>query len=159
MHARLMDELDVRVATGSELLIAVREDDSPAADCTPGEYNAFGQYVEPGPRAFGCVEVSTREIQQCATLSQGLYVSHMAVAAADRRRGIGLALLRAVDEYATRQGKSSIYLHVRRDNEGAIALYQREGYLRAPEAPAFEALTRQLQLDEQALLYRKELQR
>ncbi|MGV9347077.1 N-acetyltransferase family protein [Streptomyces spiralis] len=45
-----------------------------------------------------------------------------------RRRGYGSAILAAAEELVAREGKTSLNLNVVGDNEGAIALYQRNGY-------------------------------
>ncbi|MCB1694066.1 MAG: GNAT family N-acetyltransferase [Pseudomonadales bacterium] len=53
----------------------------------------------------------------------GLYVS-----ASHRRRGGGLALVRFLLEAAGASGIQAIELAVKRDNEGAISLYERLGF-------------------------------
>ncbi|NCB06793.1 MAG: GNAT family N-acetyltransferase [Bacteroidia bacterium] len=45
-----------------------------------------------------------------------------------RQQGIGLFLLNAIAEYATRQGFCRINLEVRQDNIGAQQLYRKAGY-------------------------------
>lgn len=52
----------------------------------------------------------------------------LAVAAGHRRRGIGRALLRGSYAWASRRGVEKLALHVRAGNEGAIHLYQSEGF-------------------------------
>ncbi len=52
------------------------------------------------------------------------------VALAERGRGIGSALLAAAEQWASSVGVVKIELHVFPHNEGAIALYERRGYVR-----------------------------
>lgn len=54
------------------------------------------------------------------------------IAVADRARGRGIAkaLLGAVEQAAHSHGSTRIRLEVRQDNHGAIALYERLGYVR-----------------------------
>ena len=54
----------------------------------------------------------------------------IAVADAARGRGIGEALVRAVERAARAQGCKRLRLEVRQDNAGAIRLYERLGYRR-----------------------------
>jgi len=52
------------------------------------------------------------------------------VAAADRRRGIGWALLEHAAEWARETGVRKLELHVFPYNEPAIGLYERFGFVR-----------------------------
>jgi RimJ/RimL family protein N-acetyltransferase len=52
------------------------------------------------------------------------------VARGHRRRGIGLALMEAAEDWARLAGVRKIELHVFPHNEAAIALYERMGYER-----------------------------
>jgi RimJ/RimL family protein N-acetyltransferase len=52
------------------------------------------------------------------------------VAAANRRRGVGSALLAGAEEWALRAGIVKLELHVFPHNEAAIALYEKIGYER-----------------------------
>ena len=54
----------------------------------------------------------------------------IAVADAARGRGIGEALVRAVERAAHAHGRRRLRLEVRQDNAGAIRLYERLGYRR-----------------------------
>ena len=107
MLKRLSDELANRVAKGSEILIAV---DETADAIEEGLVDAFGQYVEPGQpcawsppsfahRLLGTVDLSSQEMNlPTHAVAGGLYLSHMAVAEASRRRGVGRALLGAASK-------------------------------------------------------------
>jgi GNAT superfamily N-acetyltransferase len=48
--------------------------------------------------------------------------------AAERLRGVGTALLRAVEEVAARSGCSSLWLVTTNDNLDALRFYQRRGF-------------------------------
>jgi putative acetyltransferase len=50
------------------------------------------------------------------------------VARAHRRRGIGLALMHAAEEWARRAGVRKLELHVLPHNEAALGLYRKLGY-------------------------------
>jgi RimJ/RimL family protein N-acetyltransferase len=52
------------------------------------------------------------------------------VASRQRRRGVGSALLAAVEEWARAAGITKLELHVFPHNEAAIALYEKAGYVR-----------------------------
>ncbi len=60
-------------------------------------------------------------------------VYSLAVDAAARGRGVGAALLEAAAADAARRGNDRLRLEVRRDNQGAIALYQKLGFRRIAE--------------------------
>ncbi len=53
----------------------------------------------------------------------------VAVAAGERRRGVGSALMAQAEAWAREQGVRKLSLHVRAGNAGALALYQRCGYV------------------------------
>ncbi len=55
------------------------------------------------------------------------------VGQACRRRGIGTALLAAVEEKARRRNLVTVHLEVAVDNPDAIRLYERLGYVREPD--------------------------
>lgn len=58
-----------------------------------------------------------------------VYVSEVHVAESQRGAGIGRLLLAAVEEDArTMEGVTALYLHTEATNEGAIRLYEKEGY-------------------------------
>ena len=55
----------------------------------------------------------------------------LAVAPEARRRGVGLALVGAAAGLARQGGASSLILEVGEDNPGAVALYERAGFVQA----------------------------
>ncbi len=56
-------------------------------------------------------------------------IANVAVLPAYRRRGIGKALTQACINYALERGNVPPWLHVRAENEGAIRLYERVGFV------------------------------
>ena len=64
-------------------------------------------------------------------------VMNLAVAPAFRRRGIGSALLAALERQLTAHGAVWLTLEVRASNEGAIALYEGRGYRQAGRRPRY----------------------
>lgn len=54
----------------------------------------------------------------------------VAVAAADRRRGVGAALLAAAEQAARRRGCDRVRAEVRSDNRASLTLFERRGYRR-----------------------------
>lgn len=65
------------------------------------------------------------------------YVDNIAVAAASRRRGVGRALLHALDAFAREKGLAFLSLEVRVSNAPAIALYASEGFVSQGVRPGF----------------------
>jgi ribosomal protein S18 acetylase RimI-like enzyme len=61
----------------------------------------------------------------------------IAVADGARGRGIGEALLTAVERAARRRGARRMRLEVRQDNAAAMRLYERRGYARFAERPGY----------------------
>jgi len=61
----------------------------------------------------------------------------IAVAHGARGRGVGEALLAAVEQAALRRGARRIRLEVRQDNASAMRLYERRGYTRFAERPGY----------------------
>lgn len=169
---RLSDEIDRRVAKGSQILIAFNGDAEAAANPamgsargagadsgqTPSGVVENGQYVEPGPPLLGTIDLSVQEMElPTHALTDGMYVSHMAVAPQARRCGIARALLAAVRDIASQRGEQRLYLHVEPSNAAAVALYETEGYQLQPVGAPYAAFTRALNLQDRAVLYAKEV--
>jgi ribosomal protein S18 acetylase RimI-like enzyme len=68
--------------------------------------------------------------------TDSLYVISFAVVPEHRGKGIGSALLRRVVEDALAEGRRSVSLDVASRNEGAIRLYEREGFVTIAEGHA-----------------------
>lgn len=58
-----------------------------------------------------------------------MYVNEIHVDEAYRNRGIGKNLLSAVENQARERGYGALYIHAEGENDGAIRLYQNEGYV------------------------------
>jgi GNAT superfamily N-acetyltransferase len=79
-----------------------------------------------------------------------------------RRRGIGAALSREFEARARERGHRLVGLEVAEDNTGAIALYERLGYVRTGDPPrrvvgTVELRTGPLEVDDTLLRYEKPL--
>jgi len=61
----------------------------------------------------------------------------IAVAHGARGRGVGEALLAAVEDAALHRGARRMRLEVRHDNAAAMRLYERRGYTRFAERPGY----------------------
>ncbi len=57
-----------------------------------------------------------------------MYVNEIHVDETYRNRGIGKQLLSSVENLARGRGYKALYIHAEGDNDGAIRLYQNEGY-------------------------------
>ena len=58
-----------------------------------------------------------------------LLVESVVVDAAERRRGLATAVLAELLDWGASLGATTALLHVETDNEGAIALYERHGFV------------------------------
>jgi ribosomal protein S18 acetylase RimI-like enzyme len=127
MQARLSGELRQRLARGSTIFVA-----------------SLGEHAR---EIIGGVELSSYEMElPTHGLGEGLYVSTLCVDPEYRKRGIGRALMEAVEAEAAGRGVIGIYLHVESCNEAALGLYERAGYTRQAKTPRFETFTRALNL-------------
>eukprot|EP00293_Proteomonas_sulcata_P017824 CAMPEP_0184301090 /NCGR_PEP_ID=MMETSP1049-20130417/11367_1 /TAXON_ID=77928 /ORGANISM="Proteomonas sulcata, Strain CCMP704" /LENGTH=111 /DNA_ID=CAMNT_0026611989 /DNA_START=84 /DNA_END=419 /DNA_ORIENTATION=+ len=62
------------------------------------------------------------------------YLSNMVVAKECQRQGVGLKLLRQVEEAARVRGATALLLHVEKSNTPAVNLYEVSGFTEVPEA-------------------------
>lgn len=58
-----------------------------------------------------------------------MYISEIHVDERYRGRGVGKQLLAAVENMARNRGYHALYIHAEGNNDGAIRLYQNEGYV------------------------------
>ena len=79
-------------------------------------------------------------------------LANLAVEPALRRRGVGRALLSALEETLAARGVTSVYLDVRASNRGAQALYESVGYEQVGLRRGFYENPR-----EDGLVYRKNI--
>ena len=136
---RLADELTERVAKGSDILVVIEDETS--------------------ENIVGTADLSEQEmLLPTHSLTEGLYLSSMAVQPSSRRQGIGLALLHAAEECARGRGAEGVWMHVERDNVAALGLYQKNGYMKQAATPRHNAFTSALKLGQvEPLLLYKEL--
>jgi ribosomal protein S18 acetylase RimI-like enzyme len=104
----------------------------------PAERRAVHEQIvrrSPSPRGFALAKVDG----QCAGCVMAVSAAGhtgmfcMATATRYRRRGIGLALVRALCAWAVERGDRHTYLQVMRENQAAKGLYRKAGF-----APAYE---------------------
>jgi ribosomal protein S18 acetylase RimI-like enzyme len=77
----------------------------------------------------GTVEIDVRQrFPWPFALPNYVYLSNLAVANQERRRGVASQLLRHCETTAKGWGFGAVYLHVMEDNAGARRLYGRAGY-------------------------------
>ncbi|MEO1269155.1 MAG: GNAT family N-acetyltransferase [Myxococcota bacterium] len=77
---------------------------------------------------FALWEVRQREAHPLVAANRGLFVDQLAVTAAARRTGVGLALMRACEAHAQTLGCTRVSLNCRWSNAKARAFYQAIGY-------------------------------
>jgi ribosomal protein S18 acetylase RimI-like enzyme len=82
------------------------------------------------------VQYQGREIRPCLTT--------IVVSQAACRRGVGRALVSAVDEFVLRNGGSAYHLDTRADNSGARAFYKKLGFIEVEERGRDVIFVRQL---------------
>lgn len=87
-----------------------------------------------GESITGTIEMDVRQRLSWTTtgwpfgLTNYVYLSNLAVANQDRRRGVASQLLRHCEDQAQRWKFTAIYLHVMEDNAAARRVYSRLGY-------------------------------
>jgi ribosomal protein S18 acetylase RimI-like enzyme len=137
MRRQLCSDIAVRVSKGSDILVAA----VPADGAARQQHAAV--YAEADVRLLGTVDLSSQEVAlPTHPLSEGLYLSHMAVDPQFRRHGVGRKLLAAAEAAArARAAGGGIYLHVERTNAGARSLYEQCGFVRLPDTAPHAAFT------------------
>ena len=73
----------------------------------------------------------------CWVIFDELHINTVAVAPADRRQGLAIALLRQVISEAVEAGASKATLEVRASNTAALRLYERLGFHVAARRPGY----------------------
>ena len=81
-------------------------------------------------------ELLTGSVWVQTVLDEG-YIGNVAVRPAFRRRGIADALLHALETLGRERELSFLTLEVRAGNEPAIALYEKNGYVRVGRRPGY----------------------
>ena len=139
---RLAVELVERLAKGSDILVVKGTGDGDGVDGT-GD----------GEDVLGTADLSEQEmLLPTHSLSEGLYLSSMAVDACARRLGIGRALLEAAETRALSRGAEKLWLHVEGENEAALGLYKAAGYSQQPATAQHASFTNALELRQKSPL-------
>jgi len=133
-RARLIAVID-QVCAGSHFMATRRFEPTPAWD------HALRQPACPCHlllvAAFGPQVIGWCRLFPAASSADGPTADlGIGVAAPDRGRGVGSALLRAALRWARSQGLSAITLTTHPDNEGAIRFFRRHGFTILPAAGA-----------------------
>lgn len=68
-----------------------------------------------------------------AWISNAADLRHLAVSKSHRGGGVSNQLVGTAEQWAREHGCNSVCLHVRRGADGVRALYEKRGYVRAPE--------------------------
>jgi GNAT superfamily N-acetyltransferase len=119
----LMRELDAE--------IAALYPESPIDGINVAEFEKTGGYfvvAQDADHAIACGGFKPVDAD-CAEIKR------MFVRSGARRRGIAREILRHLEAEVRRRGFPFIVLETGRDNSGAIALYESEGYTRTPSFP------------------------
>ena len=103
-----------------------------AAYPTPWSRSMFaGELAKPASICLGAFDGETGALLGYLIISRYVdawHVMNLAVAPAQRRRGIASALLERLFQLTAAQGERGYTLEVRISNEGAIKLYERAGF-------------------------------
>lgn len=94
-----------------------------SVECSIHEF--YGTSLGKKYSQFSPIQQKQQQQQQSPNL---LYITEVAVSPKARRIGIGSALLKGIDAYASSLDFSEIYLHVDVTNDAALKLYQNAGY-------------------------------
>ena len=92
-----------------------------------------------GPGAFGLIVEAGAPLGMilCRALAGEAEVLTLAVDPAARRRGVARALVTAAAGAAKAAGAEAMFLEVAVDNDGALALYEQAGFVRAGRRPSY----------------------
>lgn len=92
-----------------------------------------------GPGAFGLIVEAEAPLGMilCRALAGEAEVLTLAVDPAARRRGVARALVTAAAGAARAAGAQAMFLEVAVDNDGALALYETQGFVRAGRRPSY----------------------
>lgn len=99
----------------------------------------FLEYADSVPRLFLVAKVGARIAgYSIASLTRGgAEIASMAVLPKYRREGVATALLKTTIQKVRRAGARAVWLMVRRQNEQAIRLYRKLGFVRVGTVPNY----------------------
>lgn len=126
IHRAKLDEIDVAYSIVTEYYEAVSvlvRDDRAAFE---QEYFVDGAglwLATASSEIIGCIG-----LHRLPHLKDGAEVKRLYVRTAYRGQGVAEALLQALEEYATEQGHTALYLDSKKDLMPAIRFYRRHGY-------------------------------
>jgi ribosomal-protein-alanine acetyltransferase len=152
-----MAQADIRPLVAADLPEVLRIERDTFPD--PWTPQSLADSLLPGPmRALAAVDAAGKVVGYAMGLviAPEAEVLNLAVAADQRGRGTGRALLLALLEVVRGAGATQAFLEVRRSNDAAIALYRAVGFeslgLRRSyyERPKEDALTMRLELGSQS---------
>jgi [ribosomal protein S18]-alanine N-acetyltransferase len=128
----------VRVFEKSDLPGILRiEGESFRADAWPRE--VFLEFASASPDLFLVARVDGRiaGYSIACTTRHGAEIASLAVRPQYRQKGIATALLRGTLRKLRRSGARAVWLMVRRQNEAAIRLYRKLGFVRSGTVPNY----------------------
>lgn len=110
-----------------------------------------------GPGAYALIVETDRPIGMilCRAVAGEAEILTLAVEPAARRGGVGAALVEAAAGLARTAGADAMFLEVGLDNPGAIALYERAGFVRAGRRKGYYERAGGVRVD--ALVMRRDL--
>lgn len=114
--AHLAETVERHLSSQSQLWWLIKP--SPITNALPGIHR---------PDPLGCLWLG-EAVDQRTGLKQA-YVFLLYVEPAHRRKGLGTALMAHAQQWAKQQGYGQIGLQVFEDNQSALALYQKLGYV------------------------------
>jgi ribosomal protein S18 acetylase RimI-like enzyme len=124
-HSSILEKIRMRHVNGAVIFMAFNNDymNNPIMKLKGG--------------IIGTIELSGTDFVGTDMENMGadrkLYVTDLAVRNDFRRLGVATLLLKAVEEYARKEGYKEIYLHVEVENESAKNLYLRNNYNIVPQ--------------------------
>ncbi len=125
-----------RMVPADAAAVAVIAAQSPeAGQWTPGDYERLTQ-GECDAWVAEAAEGPVGYLEQ-RSVADEVEILNLAVGLAQRRRGIGTALLEAVLAGARSADAKRVYLEVRASNDGAIAFYQRHKFAPVGRRPRY----------------------
>lgn len=106
--------------TEADLLDGIRIDEERLAELIQKQDSVILKYTDGNGQITGCVHLEKK--------GDRMYLGMLTVSPILQSKGIGKELIRASEEYAQKQGCSSVYMSVITDRTELIAWYEKYGY-------------------------------